>query len=330
MLNISGRWNSKHVFIIMQVQLLDWLYYPLYIPFMLTIVLLILAVIIASWSSIIIRLIGDVHPLIISFYRLILSALFFLPFWKRKQVHILPWRKSWIPILLAGFFLSMHFYSWIASLQLTSVGNSVFLESTHPLFALFFSIIFLKEKVGKKFLPVILLGLSGMIITVSNDINADIRALTGDFLAILGAIFVAAYLIIARKTKLTIPLIPYLTLVYGAAAGFILLLLLIQNIQFWDLSTSAWLWLFLLAAGPNFMGHSILNWASRRIPVYIVNTALLSESVLATVYAALILGEIPGLLFYIGAILIINAVIIALWIQKKIKIKNYSNAIIEN
>lgn len=284
---------------------------------MTTVIVLIFGVFIVSWSSIIIRLTGDVDPLIISFYRLALSALFFLPFWKRQQVRAIPWRSSWSLIVLAGFFLAMHFYSWITSLQLTTVGNSIFLESTHPLFGLLFSILFLKEKVDFKFIPVILLGLAGMVLTVLTDLNAGSSALTGDFLAVVGAVFVAAYLIIARKTSHTIPLIPYLTLVYASAAGFIFILLLIKQISFWDLSFPVWIWLFVLAAGPNLLGHSILNWASRRIPVYIVNTALLSESVLATVYAAFILNEIPGLYFYPGAILITGAVFSALWIKRK-------------
>jgi drug/metabolite transporter (DMT)-like permease len=52
----------------------------------------------------------------------------------------------------------------------------------------------------------------------------------------------------------------------------------------------------------------MLNFASRYIPVYKVNMALLSESVLATIYAGLLLNEIPGVRFYIGAVLIILAI----------------------
>ena len=52
----------------------------------------------------------------------------------------------------------------------------------------------------------------------------------------------------------------------------------------------------------------MLNWASRRIPVYLVNMALLSESVLASFYAALLLDEIPPAEFYLGALLIIISI----------------------
>jgi drug/metabolite transporter (DMT)-like permease len=63
-----------------------------------------------------------------------------------------------------------------------------------------------------------------------------------------------------------------------------------------------------MAIGPNFIGHSILNWASRKIPVYKVNMAFLSEAVLATIYAALLLNEIPPADFYIGAVLILAGI----------------------
>jgi drug/metabolite transporter (DMT)-like permease len=281
----------------------------LYIERMSVSVALIIGIFIISWSSIIIRLMGDVDPMIISFYRLSISAILFMPLWKKSDLKKIHWHSSGKLILLAGFFLALHFYTWITSLQLTTVGNSIFLESAHPLFGLLFSILFLKEKPGLRFIPVIFLGLSGMFIIVIRDINLDPDLVSGDLYAIAGAIFVAAYLIAARKTGKNIPLVPYLTLVYGLAALFLLIALLLKDICFWSLPLNTWFWLLLLALGPNFIGHSILNWASRKIPVYYVNTALLSEAVLATVLAALILQEIPGINFYIGAVLIIISVI---------------------
>ncbi|MBN2425357.1 MAG: DMT family transporter [Calditrichaceae bacterium] len=280
-----------------------------YIGYMPVTFALIIGVFIISWSSIIIRLMGDVDPMIISFYRLSISAIILMPLWKNTDFKKIHWHSSGKLMLLAGFFLALHFYTWITSLQLTTVGNSIFLESTHPLFGLLFSVLFLKEKPGLRFIPVIFLGLSGMFIIVFRDINLDPDLLSGDLYAVAGAIFVAAYLIAARKTGKNIPLIPYLTLVYGIAAVFLLIAMLLKNICFWSLPLQTWLWLLLLALGPSFIGHSILNWASRKIPVYYVNTALLSEAVLATVFAALILQEIPGFNFYIGAVLIIIAVI---------------------
>lgn len=268
-------------------------------------------ILIISWSSILIRWMGAVDPLIITFYRLSISALVLFPFVIReKKIVNRPANSHFLLILLAGFFLALHFYTWITSLQLTSVGNSIFLESTHPLFAYILSLIFLKERGSKSLLPALLLGLAGMYFTISEDMRQNQGALLGDGLAVFSAFCIAAYLLIARKLKQDLPLLRYLFYVYSTAALFTLGLLIWYQINFWQLQPSVWFLLFLLAIGPNLTGHSLLNWASRRMPVFLVNMALLSESVLATIYAALLLNEIPPVSFYFGAFLILASIIV--------------------
>ena len=264
---------------------------------------------IISWSSILIRWMGAIDPLIIAFYRLAFSAMVLLPFAMRRQPSKTPVanRVFWL-IPLAGIFLALHFYTWITSLQLTTVGNSIFLESTHPLFAYILSVFFLKEKAGKSMIPAFILGLIGMYLMLSENITQHSGALAGDSLAIFSAFCIAAYLLIARKSKQDLPLLRYLFYVYGSAALLLLGPLLWNGVDFWELPVMVWVLLIILALGPNLIGHSLLNRASRHMPVYLVNMALLSESVLATAYAAILLDEIPVLWFYLGALFILYAI----------------------
>ena len=281
------------------------------------IIVLFIGIIILSWSSIIIVWIGDLHPLIITFYRLLISGLVLLPFsLKKRQVTIKQIPKIKWQLFAAALFLALHFYTWITSLQMTTVGNSIFLESTHPLFGWILSAIILKESGSKKLVPAVLIGIVGMFVTVFNDMVGDFQALTGDFFAIASAFFIAAYLIFARQTSQKIQLVPYLSIVYLSAAGMTLIILLILSIPFWIIEIKQWGMLILLAIGPNLIGHSILNWASRKMVVYKVNMALLSESVMATIYAALLLDQIPAWNFYIGAIMILLSVYIVFRLEK--------------
>lgn len=262
---------------------------------------------------------GDVHPLIITFYRLTFSAVIIFFLIKRPVKPVLAISVKHIKYLfVAGLFLSMHFYTWITSLQLTTVGNSIFLESTHPLFGWILSIIVLKEKISVKFIPAFIVASIGMYFIISGDLYIDKIALTGDFLAIFSAFCVAFYLIIARILKNKIDFIPYIFIVYSFAALCTLIIILIKGLNFWAIPLNVWMLLLLIAVGPNLIGHSILNWASRKIPVYKVNMAFLSEAVLATIYAALLLDEIPQIQFYIGAFLIISA-IVTVFLPRKLK-----------
>ncbi len=285
---------------------------------MINYLILLFGVFISSWSSILIRWMGDLHPLIITFYRLFFSVLLLLPVWrfKHQTVKLAISKNKLILLGLAGFFLAMHFFSWIQSLQWTSVGKSIFLESTHPIFALILSYFFLKEKGSKLVVLGIVLALAGIYLIVSGDVSKQHNSTPGDLMAILSAFFLAAYLLIARFYRHEINLIPYLVQVYLAAAIVTFFLLLILKLDFWQISAKNWLLLFLLALGPNLIGHSLLNWASRKMPVYLVNLAMQGEAVLATLFAALLLKEIPTASFYPGALLILIAVSFIFWVRK--------------
>ena len=285
---------------------------------MINYLILLFGVFVTSWSSILIRWIGDVHPLIITFYRLFLSVAVLLPFLIRQhKLSRIPLNRHSLFFLgLSGFFLSMHFFTWIQSLQWTSVGNSIFLESTHPVFALILSYLVLKEKGSRLIILGIALALLGIYLIVSSDISRSSSASVGDVLAILSAFFLAAYLLIARFYRQRMALIPYLIQVYAAAAIFTFILMLILKLNFLDLTAQNWFLLILLALGPNLIGHSLLNWASRKMPVYLVNLAMQGEAVLATLLAALLLKEIPGNQFYLGALLILVAVSFIFWVKK--------------
>ena len=73
----------------------------------------------------------------------------------------------------------------------------------------------------------------------------------------------------------------------------------------------------MLAIVPTGVGHSMFNWAARRIEVYKVNLAGLGEPLLASILAFFFFNEIPQTWFYAGALLIFVGIVIALWERKK-------------
>jgi len=230
-------------------------------------------------------------------YYLLFSANSFADLWK---IH---WHYP-----LAGIFLSAHLITWIASLQITSIASSIFLEGTHPVFAVLVSMIFLGERPHIKTIPAFAVALAGMFLIVYADWNIGESKLAGDFLAILSAIFLAFYLLIARYHRQEKDIVKYLIHVYGAAAVVTGIYMLISGDAFTGFSDQSWLMMALLAVGPNLLGHSLLNWASRKMEIFKVNLTLLLEPVLATLSGMILIAEFPHVWFYPGAILIIASI----------------------
>jgi drug/metabolite transporter (DMT)-like permease len=78
---------------------------------------------------------ADAPSLAIAAYRAGLASLILLPFalaTRRKEMAALS-RSDLYRVIGAGFFLALHFATWISSLAFTTVASSVVLVNTIPL-----------------------------------------------------------------------------------------------------------------------------------------------------------------------------------------------------
>lgn len=273
-------------------------------------IILITGVLIISSSSILIRWTGDVPFTVIAFYRVFISfwlLLFYQSLLSRKDKSLL--RTGRWQYLLAGFFLAAHFITWIASLQMTTIANSIFLESMHPIFGVLVSIIFLKEYPRSNTVPVFIAAFIGIFLIVIMDFEQGGEKLWGDILAIISALCLAFYLMIARIYRKDTNFTIYLIYIYGSAAVFCLIYLIAVGNPIIGFTAQSWIFMVILAIGPNLFGHSILNWASRKIEIFKVNLMLLLEPVFATLTGMIFIAEYPPRNFYIGA----GIILISLW-----------------
>ena len=137
------------------------------------------------------------------------------------------------------------------------------------------------------------------------------KAFLGDFLALVGAWMAAGYMLVGRKLRVKTSLIPYIFVVYGAAAIVLLAVMLAMGKSPVGYPPLAYLWFVLLALVPQLLGHSSFNWALRYLPASFVSVVLLGEPIGSTILAYFILQEKPGWLKLGGAVLILAGIYLA-------------------
>ncbi len=184
-------------------------------------------------------------------------------------------RRELFLALLAGLFLALHFATWITSLEYTTVASSVVLVSTTPLWVALLAPLVLHERVGTAAVIGLSLALTGgVIVGLSDACTWQAGALTcpslwtffsgtaflGDFLALAGAWMAAGYLLVGRKLRAKLGLVPYIFVVYGMAAVVLIVLMLGMGESPIGLPPMAYLWFALLALVPQLFGHSTFNW----------------------------------------------------------------------
>jgi drug/metabolite transporter (DMT)-like permease len=278
-----------------------------------------LAVLAASFSSIFIRFAQtEATSLVISAYRLTIAALLLSPillFRYRGEVRALSRNESRLS-LLAGLFLALHFGTWITSLEYTSVASSVVLVQTAPLMVAALSPLLLGEQISRYLLVGLLIAMFGSLLVGISDacgaegclqLNELLQgtAIRGDLLALAGAAAGAGYVIVGRRVRQSVSLVPYIGIAYGAAAIALIAASLFQGAPLFGFEPKTYLWLLLLAIFPQLVAHTSYNWALGYVAAAVVSLVLLAEPVASGILALVILDETPTTLRLVGGALIL-------------------------
>lgn len=300
-----------------------------------------------STASIFIRYAQRYAPsIVIAAWRLTLATLILLPPMIAQRKTLLHQLTRWerMLVLFSGIALAVHFGTWISSLEFTTVASSVVIVSTSPLFVALLSPLFLKEKLTwAAGIGLILALFGGLIVGLSDAClwkenrlicppPSDFfegKAIWGDFLALIGAIAAAIYLLIGRRLRPILPLGSYIFMVYGTAAVCLILAVLASRQKFWGYNLWAYIWFLLLALVPQLLGHSTFNWALGYLSAVFVAITLLGEPISSTLLAYFLLQEIPSGLKIFGAILILTGIFIAAQGEKHPRICPVKDAVDE-
>lgn len=306
---------------------------------------IVIAILAVSTSSIFIRLAQREAPsLVIAALRLTFASLALAPvaiIRHRDELRKLT-RTKFLLALLSGIFLAIHFATWISSLEYTSIASSVVLVSTGPLWVALLSPVFLKEPLTKPVLAGMLLALlGGTVIALSDSCTINWtrfalqatrptliscppfaeflrgEAFLGKSLALAGAWAVAGYLIIGRRLRGGMSLVPYIFMVYGIAAVVLLGIMFAAGQRPTGFSSTIYIWILLLALVPQLIGHSTYNWALRYLPAALVSITTLGEPIGSAILAYFILREAPTSLTIFGGILILTGIYISSRVKRK-------------
>lgn len=283
----------------------------------LTFIVLAGAVAVVSTASIFIRYAQaeDAPSLVIAAGRMGIAALVMAPFALPGVIRETPGlsRRALLLCLASGGCLAVHFWSWIVSLEHTSVASSTVLVATNPLWVALASTWLLRERparatvVGVAFT---LLGSAAIFVSDTARTDAGLQSGLGNALALTGAVAASAYLLIGRAARQEVSLKTYVWIAYSAAAAILWIVLLVRS-GFPAISTAAWALIAALALGPQLLGHTAFNWALRRASATFVALAILGEPVGSAVLAWWLLDEQFAALQLAGFVLLLVGIFAA-------------------
>jgi drug/metabolite transporter (DMT)-like permease len=276
-------------------------------------ILLLLAGVFCCATSVLMIKASQLHPVLLSACRLLLSAALLSPLY---AYNLRKYRgefagRSFRLTLLPAVLLAFHFITWTQGAQWTHAANATLIVCMVPVvmpFLLFFTIgekITMAEVVGTA------MALGGAVWLTASDFWVSRQTLMGDITCFISMLFFAFYLVQARANR-DLPSIWLYVVPLYAAAGVICLFMAFFVVRPMTLpAPREFLIIVGLALVPTILGHSILNHAMRHLRGQTVSVVNLFQFIFAGALAYFLFGEVPRPVFYAaGALVVAGAIIV--------------------
>lgn len=261
-----------------------------------------------SWSGPLIRIASEAHPLAIAFWRTAIASAVLVPAALVAE-RGLPrlGARSMAGMVAAGALLSLHFATWVASIDLTTVASSVLLVSTTPVWVGIAAFVMGERMPAKSWLG-IGLAISGAAVVAFAPGIEGTSARSGNILALLGAVAGAGYFIAGRKVRSSVRIATYAAVVYSVCAVMLAAAALITKAPLTGFSAKTWLTVIAIGIGPQLIGHTTFNFLLADLEAWKVTVAVVGEPVGSALIAGWLFGEIPGPLVFPGGLLLLAGV----------------------
>jgi len=215
--------------------------------------------------------------------------------------------------ILAGLFFALDLGVYNASILYTSLAEATLLTNMAPFIIAPISVIFFKERISAKFLIAVLLSISGLYLLMGKN-QIDAKHLSGDWLALLSALFYALFLIFIKKAAANHSVNRVMIMVCLSGAIILFLFAMINNETMFPHSIWGWFILIMIAVSGQLLGQTLLAYGIKFLPLQLSSLFLLLSPIFAAIYAYIAFHETLNLI-QIGGIIII---LIAIYIGKRI------------
>jgi drug/metabolite transporter (DMT)-like permease len=272
-------------------------------------IVLVAALAAVAHAAIFVRM-ADAHPLVTAAYRMLIATLVLLPVaavHARAEIRRMDARQ-WRTIGWAALFLALHFATWIASLDYTSIANSVVLVTLTPVWLAVWAVIALRRPPGRRTWGAIVLAIAGSAVMGVGSARLGVEMLWGDALALAGGILFVGFLLLAEAARRTVGLVAFVTLVYGGAAVLLWGAVLGLGLPVAGFTTETWMAFLGLGLVAQIIGHTGFNWAVRAIAPMVLAILLLAEPILSAGLGWLYFGEGFARETAYGGVLILAAI----------------------
>jgi len=238
--------------------------------------------------------------------RSVLAALaLFLFALARSRSYKLNGVREYVGVYFIGVIMGLHWISFFHSMQVSTVAIGMLSLFTYPIITVLLEPLHTKQRIQMSDVFAGILVLVGVLVMVKDDLSyVDNTTMQG---VVWGV--VSAFLFSVRNLfqKYYYPYVPSDSLIlHQVIAIAVMLILFVDFSAVTKLEMSDWLFLVLLGVVSTAAAHSLLSYSLKHFPAKSIAMISCMQPIFATLFAWLLLAEVPTQSVVIGGLIIVS------------------------
>jgi len=237
-------------------------------------------------------------------------AMYLASRWWGKGVTWRSLKACFVPGCFFGASMVMGFMA----VRATSIAHATLIGALTPALILLGLSRLVGERSDLKRLPFALIAFVGLAMVILAGSSTDGTSLHGDIWAAINVTsFTMYFMILKRRRNEGIDGWSFLAGVFIVGAILITPVCLVLGDDTWKVNGRDWVLLSAMVVGPGWVGHGLISWASRHLPVMTTSLLTLGSPVVSVLGGWLIYDQNLGWAQIIGAVLVIGGLAGSVW-----------------
>lgn len=267
---------------------------------------LIVGIICISFSPIFVKL-ADATPLASGFYRIFSAWIVLAPyciFANKLKIG----QKDLLVALLGGIIFAADIAVWNISLMKISATISTLIANLAPVWVGLISFLLFRKRSGALFWIGTFVAILGMVVLVGLGNILHLQFNIGLIYALVASFFYAIYILITKGVLRNISTVTFMFYNMLGASIFLLIICLFRHDNLLQFSTGTWLCLVGMGLICQLVGWITINYSINHLEATKVAIALLSQTVIAGIWATLFLHEKLAFKEIAGSIIVLMGI----------------------
>jgi drug/metabolite transporter (DMT)-like permease len=216
------------------------------------------------------------------------------------SVGVARWRGT--PLTLAilkrtlpsGFFFIASFITFYEALHRTSIANATLIGTLLPVILMVVAWPLYGEHFDRVDVGWAALGLAAIAVFVVTGRGGGRGDRAGDAFAVVTLLLNVGYWMEMKRLRGTVPVAAFLAGTFTAAAIFVTPYAWVSGAPVGSIGAADLVRLAIMVLGPGMLGHGLMTWVQRHVPVGIASMLTLASNVLTSVGAWIVFGQALG------------------------------------